>query len=237
MSTITRTFGPQFAPAWHRPWFRYFAPVEGEGGGTGSEDLGFPKDTPVKEMTPEQQAAYWHNQSKVQQKKFEDAEKVTKAYEKFGTVDDLQAAADDAEQARLAALDDNQKAIETARTAGKAEGVQEAGGKYLAVAVKGMLIAHTKGAQETFEDASARVAGAIEFADLSKFVGDNGELDAEKVQTFAKSIGSADSNGNESQSFPLFDSMQRQTLPAPGSTGSVAAMEQQIYDRLKPKQQ
>ena len=27
-----RTYGPGFAPAWHRPWFRYFAPVEGEGG-------------------------------------------------------------------------------------------------------------------------------------------------------------------------------------------------------------
>lgn len=28
-----RILGPGFAPAWHRPFLRYFAPVEGEGGG------------------------------------------------------------------------------------------------------------------------------------------------------------------------------------------------------------
>lgn len=27
----SRIFGPLAPPAWHRPWFRYFAPVEGEG--------------------------------------------------------------------------------------------------------------------------------------------------------------------------------------------------------------
>lgn len=31
--------------------------------------LGFPKDTPTDKMTAEQQAAYWRNQSKIQQKK------------------------------------------------------------------------------------------------------------------------------------------------------------------------
>lgn len=235
-----RILGPQFAPAWHRPWLRYVDPVPGAENGNQTpapkdEDLGFPKDTPVDQMTPEQQAAYWKHQSKTQQKAREDAEKAKKAYEKFGTVEDLQTAADAAEQARVAALDDNQKAIEVARAEGKSEGEKEAGGKHLAAAIKGMLIAHTKGAQESFEDASKRVSGAIEFADLTKFVGDDGELDAAKVQTFAMSIGSADSDGNQSGSFPLFDSMQRQTLPPPGSTGSVTAMEQQIYDRLNPK--
>lgn len=33
-------FGAGFAPAWHRPWFRYFAPVEGEGGGSEDDDDG-----------------------------------------------------------------------------------------------------------------------------------------------------------------------------------------------------
>lgn len=240
----TRILGPQFAPSWHRPQFRYIDPVPGAEAGTPGDkskddDLGFPKDTPVDDMTPEQQAAYWKNQSKTQQKIAETEKKKSKAYEKFGTVEDLQSAADAAEQARLAALDDNEKAIEAARTAGKAEGAQEASqgaSKLLGAAITGMLIAHTKGAQETFEDARARVAGAIEFADLTKFVGENGDLDAEKVQTFAKSIGSADSGGNDSSGFDLLGAMQRQTTPTPGGTGSVAAMEQQVYDRLKPKQ-
>src|SRR5690606_16722327 len=108
--------------------------------------------------------------------------------------------------------DEQQRAIEQARTEGKAEGAREAGTAYLADAVKGMLIAHTKGATETFEQASERISGAIEFADLTKFIGENGVLDAEKVQTFASSIGSTDSGGTGAQSFPLFESMQRQSL-------------------------
>lgn len=238
MSTTQKHLGPLFAPAWHRPWLRFVDPVDGDnaGGDPKDDDLGFPKDTPVADMTPEQKAAYWHNQSKVQQRARETAEREASAYKKFGSVDDLQSAADAAEQARQAALSENDRALETARAEAKAEGAREAGGKYLAAAITGMLVAHTKGAQETFEDASARVAGAIEFADLTKFIGDNGELDAAKVQTFATSIGSTDSGGTGSQGFQLFESMQRQTPPAPGSTGSVAQMEQAVYDRIKSKQ-
>lgn len=243
MSTITRTLGTLPAPAWYRPWLRFIDPVDGPQGGDpkpnddDDKNLGFPKDTPIDQMTPEQQAAYWKNQSKTQQKAREDAEREAGAYKKFGSVDELQSAADAAEQARLAALDDNQKALEAARAEGKAEGAKEHGGKHLAAAVKGMLIAHTKGAHESFEDALKRVSGAIEFADLTKFIGDDGDLDAAKVQTFAKSIGSTDSDGNGSGGgFPLFDAMQRQGLPTPGGTGSVAAIEQQAYDRLTSKQ-
>ena len=243
-----RALGPQFAPAWHRPQFRYIDPVPGAESGTNDGtnagaanndggDLGFPKDTPLDQMTPEQEAAYWKHQSKVQQKKFEAEEAKNKAAAK-AAADAADAAT---EQARLAALDENQRAIETSRSegfaAGKADGLLEGSSKHLDAAVKGMLIALTKGASEPFEDASDRVSGAIEFADMTKFIGDDGELDAAKVQTFAKSIGSADSGGTAPGGFPLFDAMQRQTTPAPGATGSVAVMEQQVYDRIKPKQQ
>ena len=116
--------------------------------------------------------------------------------------------------------------------------MQEGAGKHLAAAITGMLIAHVKGAQESFEDASKRVSGAIEFADLNKFVGDDGALDAAKVQTFAQSIGSTDGGGSGAQGgYDLLGSMQRQVAPAPGATGSVAQMEQAIYDRLNPNKQ
>jgi hypothetical protein len=250
MSALTpiRVLGPQFAPYWHRPHFRYVDPVPGAEAGTppapgapaptppADADLGFPKDTPVDQMTPEQASAYWKNQTKVQQKAREDAEKAANAYKKFGTVEEMQEAADAAETARIAALDDNQKAIEAAKAAARAEAAAEHGTKHLGTAVKGMLIALTKGASETFEAASSRVEGAIEFADLTKFIGDNGELDAAKVQTFATSIGSTDSDGAQPGGFQLFDAMQRQNVPAPGSTGSVAAIEQATYDRLTSKQ-
>ena len=237
--TPTRVLGPQFPPAWHRPWLRYFAPVEGEGGGGDGtpkdDDLGFPKETPVDQMTPEQQAAYWKHQSKVQQKAREDAEKATSAYRKFGTPEELQSAHDAAEQKRQADLSEADRALEQAKAAAKAEGIAEAGARNLGPAITGWLVAHVKGANESIEDATARVAGAIAFADLTKFVGDNGELDAEKVQTFARSIGSADSGGDAAGGFTLFDAMQRQNVPAPGSTGSVDALEQQTYDRLTSK--
>lgn len=232
-----RVLGSQFAPYWHRPQFRYFAPVEGAEGATitdppADEDLGFPKDTPVDQMTPDQKAAYWHNQTKVQQRAREDAEKKARAYEKFGKPEDLQAAADAAEQARLDALGDNDRAIEEAKATARAEALAESKNQNLDIAVKGMLIALTKGATESFEDATSRVEGAIEFADLTKFVGENGTLDAAKVQTFAKSIGSTDSGGSAGEGFGLFNAMQSQSLPTPGATGSVAAIEEAAYKQM-----
>lgn len=230
-------------PCTYMPRLRFVTTPDPTGGGGDptpkDDDLGFPKDTPVDDMTTEQKLAYWKNQSKVQQRIAEDEKKKTKAYEKFGTVEELQGAADAAEQARLAALSESERAIEAARTAAKAEGAQEAAKSaqpLLGAAVKGMLIAHTKGAQESFEDAEARVAGAIQFADLTKFVGEDGTLDAAKVQTFAKSIGSTDSGGDASGGFDLLGAMQRQSTPQQGGAGSVAALEQVAYDRLTNKQ-
>lgn len=241
-NTPIRVLGPQFAPSWHRPHFRYLDPVPGAEAGTppapgapkppADEDLGFPKETPVDQMTPEQASAYWKHQSKVQQKAREDAEKAANAYKQFGTVEDLQNAANAAEQARQAALSEADRTLEQQKTAAKAEGFAEGTGKVLGSAVKGWLIALTKGASETIEDATSRVEGAIEFADLTKFIGDNGELDAAKVQTFAKSLGSTDSDGNPPERFQLFDAMQRQSTPAPGATGSVAAIEAAAYKQM-----
>lgn len=232
-------------PAYTRRPLRFMttpdpAPGGGNAPATKDEDLGFPKDTPVDQMEPAQQAAYWKNQSKVQQKAREDAEKASSAYGKFGTVEDLQSAADAAETARLAALDENQRAIENAKKEGRTEALSENQNTHLDTAVKGMLIALTKGAEESFEDAQERVSGAIEFADLTKFVGENGTLDAAKVQTFAKSIGSA---GNGDVSTPSNAAWGAQydrdhagrVPPTPGAAGSVATMQEAAYDRMKKK--
>ncbi|RUQ06998.1 hypothetical protein D8M34_05880 [Microbacterium sp. HSID17254] len=244
-----RILGPQFAPAWHRPWFRYIDPVPGAEAGTQTppapgapapkeENLGFPKDTPLDQMKPEEREAYWKNQSKVQQRIAEAEKRRASAYEQFGTVEELQNAANAAEQARQAALSDADRELEQAKTSAKAEGFAEGTSKVLGSAVKGWLIALTKGANETVEAATSRVEGAIEFADLTKFIGDNGELDAAKVQTFSQSLGSADSNGTQSEAAwgQRFHSDHAGRIPpAPGATGSVASMEQAAYDAMKPK--
>lgn len=228
-------------PCTYMPRLRFVTAPDPTGGGDQStptdDDLGFPKDTPVDDMTPEQKVAYWKNQSKTQQRAREDAERAVKAYEKFGTVDELQSAADAAEQARVAALSESERAAEAARVAAEAADEARQGSRQLlSAAVTGMLIAHTKGAQESFEDAQARVAGAIEFADLTKFVGEDGALDAAKVQTYAQSLGSKDSGGNAPGGFDLLNAMQRQSTPQQGGAGSVSALEQVAYDRMTNKQ-
>ena len=222
------------------PFIRFVVEPGQDGGGDGGEgDLGFPKDTPTDQMTDAQKAAYWHNQSKVQQKAREEKERALSAYQRFGSVEELeaqaQAAADAAEAARVAALSEAEKAAEAARAEGRAAGEAAGAGRHLQSAVTGMLIAHTKGANESFEDATKRVAGAIQFADLTKFVGEDGNLDAEKVQTFAQSIGSAGGVSNENGGPGLLEVLSRQSTPTPGSPGSVAAMESAFYDRLKAK--
>lgn len=238
----TRILGPQFAPYWHRPWFRYIDAVPGAEAGTPpaasenqtDETLGFPKDTPLDQMTLEQREAYWKNQSKIQQKAREDAERAAEAYAKLGSLDELQAVARDAEQARLDALSANERAIEEARIAARAEGASQ----HLAAGVKGMLLALTRSANESFEDASKRVDDAIGFADLTKFIGDNGDLDAAKVQTFAQSIGSTGGNDPGSQE-PWGARYERDHAgripPAPGASGSVASMQAAARERLNKK--
>jgi hypothetical protein len=199
---------------------------------------GFPRGVKREDMPIEQQLTSLRYEARKWQY-LRDAEKRSlAAYAKFGTVEDLQSATDAAETARLASLDDNQRAIEEARATARAEALAENGTKHLDSAVMGMLIALTKGAEETFEDAQARVAGAIEFADITKFVGDNGALDAAKVQTFAKSIGSAgngdvSTNRNAAWGAQYDRDHAGRIPPAPGSAGSVETMKQAALDRMK----
>lgn len=94
-----RQLGPGFAPSWHRPHFRYFAPVEGEGGN------GVPKPEPTPDgkqekpatFTPEQQAEV----NRIVQ------ERVQRVEAKYADYPDLKAKADGAKtlEDRLGALE------------------------------------------------------------------------------------------------------------------------------------
>lgn len=96
------------------PFLMFVAP-EGEQGGTGVEPTSpdFPANTPVKEMTVEQQVAYWRDKAR----KHEDRVKA------FGELTPEQAAALKAENDRLKAetLSAEGKALEEAKAAGRAE--------------------------------------------------------------------------------------------------------------------
>ncbi|UOR02069.1 hypothetical protein MUN77_01675 [Leucobacter allii] len=104
--------------------FRLRFVTEGEEGGgqdgaaTGGE-FGFPAETPVAEMTAEQQAAYW----KYHSKKWERNAKAK--FEKPADYDQVLADAQAYRQQKDDAKSPNEKAVDQARAAGKAEALQE----------------------------------------------------------------------------------------------------------------
>ncbi|MDF2045143.1 hypothetical protein P2P98_03135 [Microbacterium sp. Kw_RZR3] len=82
-------------------------------GADGAGDGGFPADTPVKDMTAEQQAAYWKHQSRKHENR-------ATAYGGL-TPDQVQAIKDENEQLRQAGLSDQQRAIDEAKASGRNE--------------------------------------------------------------------------------------------------------------------
>lgn len=197
---------------------------------------GFPRNTKKDEMQPEEREHYWRYQSKKQQHEADTAKRELAEWSKLGKREDLTAKLSQEEQARRDGLDDSQKAIEDARTAGKAEAVTEVTAKLLRPAIEGQVLGLTRSPGESIEDATARVRSALEFADLTKFIGDDGELDADKIQSFAKSIGPRDSNVSTPQGDQLYEALSRSGATPPPSSGSVDAYEKATYDRMSNKQ-
>ena len=187
-----------------------------------ADDPGFPANTPVAEMTAEQRAAYWRAESKKHQK-------IADSYTKTGvSAEDVRAFADKREQDRQAAMSDADRAAEAARAAGRAE----AETSHLTSAVEAQVAAMTMRPGEDFAAATARVKGALEFVDVRRFVDENGVLDANKIQTFAGSLGtSAPAEAPQPGGDPLTRVLMGHQPPAP-SSGSVDAYEAAAYKRL-----
>ncbi|MCX2931399.1 hypothetical protein ORI20_14030 [Mycobacterium sp. CVI_P3] len=97
----------------------------GQGGGDnsgGDGDRGFPANTPIKDMTPEQQAAYW---------KFHDRRKSDRLNDFDGiTPDQAKQWRKDAEDDRLNGLPADQRAMEEARNEATAAATAEADARW-----------------------------------------------------------------------------------------------------------
>jgi hypothetical protein len=192
------------------------------------ETFDFPVETKVADMTPEQRAEYWRHESKKQQKNLT-------PWLKFGSVDEVRTKLTAADDAAAAALSDADRALAQARTEAQTAGFEAARDKFAKPAVQAILVARTRGADETPEDAAARVNGVLEVIDVQKFIDADGNLDAAKVETFANTLAPRASNDGTPPGDLLGDVLSRQSKTPPGTGGSVAAMEQAFYDRLKPK--
>lgn len=146
---------------------------------TPPEDKGFPADTPVAEMTPVQQVAYWKDKSRKHESRALPANEVEELRRK--------AAAHDAAEA--AKLTPSEQAIREARDAGKAEALIEANTRAAAAILKASLQARGKSADEINE-----ITAAI---NTSVFIAD-GDVDTDKVAAFVNRIAGTAGDGNNS---------------------------------------
>lgn len=135
-------------------------------------ERGFPENTPVAEMTIEQQLAYTKYHSHKH-------ESLANQYKSLGDLDTLKAkiaAADAAEQAKLTP---SEQAINDAKAAGRKEALLEANSTAATAILEANLIARGKTADEV-----ADILGPI---NSSAFVAD-GKVDTAKVLAFANRV-------------------------------------------------
>jgi hypothetical protein len=151
----------------------------GGSGGDGGSDKGFPEQTPVAEMTAEQQAAYW----KYQSRRHEATAKSRADY------DELKGKAEEADRLRQERETENEKAVREAREAGEAEAAK----KLAPMLVQQAFRAEAKGVL-TDDQRDA----LLEDLDLTKYLTDTGEVDTDKVNKKVAAFAPADGGGNGS---------------------------------------
>lgn len=138
----------------------------------GQQDPGYPKDTPLAEMTTEQQVAYWKHQSRKH-------EQVAKAR---GDYDQVKA---ELGKLRQASMTDQEKAIEAAR----AEAADEARAEERERLLGEVVTAHVSAAMSAAGANQEQIRQVLSPLDPKFFVGAEGKVDTDKVTNFVASLG------------------------------------------------
>lgn len=145
--------------------------------------LGFPKDTPVEKMSDTQQAAYWRNQSRVQER--ERREWQTAFGEKKPA--EVKAALD---AAAAASMTEQEKAIAAAREEGKTEGAKL--GVATSAEEAAMLLLETHLENRLPDDADKdRRKILAESVNIKTAVGEDGKVDPVRVKAIADALAPA----------------------------------------------
>lgn len=147
------------------------------------DEKGFPANTPLEQMKPEQREAYWKHQSR----KHEDRAKV------FGsmTAEQLKDLQDKAAKHDEMELELGTTAEKAAAKAAK-EAKEAARAETDPVVISAKLDAAAARAGVTEAD----LAKAVEFIDTKKFLKSDGTVDTDKVKSFIDTITPAKGNGN-----------------------------------------
>jgi len=146
----------------------------------GGKDLGFPKDTPVAEMKPEEQAAYWKHQSRKHETRATEWSKVGK------TPAEVQA---ELENLRREKMSDSEKAVADAKAEGRAEAASEYGPKMARLAFETAL-------SHVDED---RRKVLIDNIDLTKVINESGDVDTAKVKKLVDTLAPSGKGGTNQE--------------------------------------
>lgn len=207
-------------------WTMEIDPDAGNGGGNGDGDdpsggdpdngRGFPDNTPVDQMTVEQQAAYHRHQARRHEDRNKELLRITGG--RYG--DDLRADLDELARLREQGLTNAERAVAEARR--EAETATRT-----AVAAEFA----TKLVRAEFRAALAHVDGdrrdqIIEGLNLSAYVTDGGEVDTDKVNAYATTIAPAD----KGEGAPDYGAGRRRT---PTKTGVAAGAEMFAQSRTR----
>lgn len=136
-----------------------------------SGEHGYPLNTPLTEMTVEQREAYWKHRSR----KHEDAWKSVS--ERNLTPEQILENQKELDTLRQAQMDDHEKAIAAAKKEAAADAAREYAPRLARAAVESALARAGVPAEQ--------IDGEVRWADLSKFLTQKGEVDADKVTEFA----------------------------------------------------
>lgn len=175
-------------------------------------ERGFPANTPVDQMTPAQQAAYWKDQSKKQQK----------IAEGRSDYDAMKAAADELAQRKADEATEQEKAIEAARQAGENIGAE----RYLRDAVIGRFQALTGRTDE-------EVATTFAHVDPKSFTDDKGDIVADKLKAFADTFGPKDAGGKPVDHVAA--ALAQQRAAGGGAGSSIAEKRKQTRESMTKK--
>jgi hypothetical protein len=179
-------------------------------------DLGFPANTPVAEMTTEQQVAYWkHN-----------ARKHEKTATARADYDQLKADSAELAQLRAANATEQDKALDEARRDGENIGAA----RYLKQAVMGRF-------QGLTGKDTAEVDTIFAHVDPTSFTDANGDIDADALAKYAATFGKKE-DGNIPPTDPVKAALERTQNPgaAGGSGGgSIAQLKQQRKEAHQKK--
>lgn len=143
-------------------------------------DPGFPKDTPLSEMTVEQREAYWKHQSRKH-------ESTWKGIVGDRTVDDVKNDLSEIERIRQEQLTPAEKAIEEAERRGRESAAAESNTR----AAKAILRANLQAQGITDTDDDAELTELVDSIDVGRFIVD-GDVDTDKLSRFAKRFSTAD---------------------------------------------